>query len=243
MMLPLLMAALGYVLARGTFPWKATILAAPLLFFVVLPFSGIYKAAGAHIGKMDDRLEYSVWKYGASSYRALAELSLERTVMRFAGTNMPAVFSWFYPKVYPFEAGKTLELEASMLVPRSMWEDKGYGAFDLNRYTAKVGMVEYEGNTTALFDAVSEYYINFGLAGAFLLAVVHGYYWQAMFRWLTTRVHALLGTVIVLVLLSQNEDLVGLGLLFAVHVKVIPVWLLLFYVFSRRSIRYAIPRH
>jgi len=67
------------------------------------------------------------------------------------------------------------------------------------------------------------------------LSIVHGYYWQAMFRWLTTRVHVLLGTVIVLVLLSQNEDLVGLGFLSAVHLKVIPVWLLLFYFFSRSN--------
>jgi len=235
MMLPMLMAVLGYIVARGTIPWKAIVLGAPVLFFVILPFAGIYKAAGAHIEKMDNRLEFSLWKYRVSSYRALAELSLERTVMRFAGSNMPSVFSWFYPKVYPFEAGKTMQIEASMMVPRSMWEDKGYGAFDLNRYTAKVGMVEYEGNTTALFDAVSEYYINFGLAGCFVLSIVHGYYWQAMFRWLTPRVHVLLGTVIVLVLLSQNEDLVGLGLLSAVHLKVIPVWLLLFYFFSRSN--------
>jgi hypothetical protein len=226
---------LGYIVAKGTPPWKAFAITLPIVFLIVLPFASLYKSSGAQTSDIEQRLEMSFRKFTDSNYRNRLELSLERAVARFAGANMPAVYSRYYPNVYPFEYGTSFLFEASTIVPRILWPDKPIAAYELNHYPAKVGIIEHEGNTTALFDAVSEYYLNFGALGMFVLAILHGYYWQAIYKWLSTKVHVLLAAVLILTMIVQNEDFYGVGLLFTGHVKSLPVWLLLFYVISRET--------
>jgi hypothetical protein len=154
-------------------------------------------------------------------------------MMRFSGINMPTLYARYYPNVYPFEQGTSFKVEAAALVPRILWPGKPYGSFELNRYPARIGIVEYEGNTTALFDAMSEYYLNFGLIGMFVLSIVHGYYWQALYKWLVQCVNPLIGAVLILMMIVQNEDSYGIGLLFTSQIKTLPVWILLLYLLSR----------
>lgn len=234
LLMPGVVIVLGYIVAKGAPPWKALAAGLPLVFLVVLPFSSVYKTGRVVTEDIGQRLENTSRKFNQVGYRARLELALERTVMRFSGVNMPALYARYYPNVYPFEYGASLKLEASTLIPRLLWPGKPYGSFELNRYPARIGIVAYEGNTTALFDAMSEYYINFGMIGLFVLAIVHGYYWQALYKWLVQAVNPLLGAVLILMMIVQNEDSYGIGLLFTSQIKTIPVWILLLYFMSRQ---------
>jgi hypothetical protein len=237
LLLPGLMAILGYTIARNRLPWKALTIAVPLLVLLVIPYSHIYKQSRVWDLPITQRLWESVVRYDMIGWRARLELSMERLLLRFAGANMPAVYSRYYPAVFPFEHGRTFAIELRGLVPRVIWPDKGYGSYELNRYPAKVGMVQLDGNTTALFDAVSEYYLNFGILGMFLLSVVHGYYFGVLSTWLQAAGNGLIGAAMFVTLIVTNEDFYGIGLLFLAHVKALPVWLLMFYFFSRRNRR------
>jgi hypothetical protein len=233
LMMPVVCVFLGYSIANGAPPWKLVAVVIPIALFVLLPFSSIYKTEGAWTQDIGQRLEQTVKRFDEIGYRGRFELAMERSAIRFAGANQPALYGRFYPNVFPFEFGNSFNVEFSSIVPRVLWPDKPIAAYELNRYPAKIGMVEYEGNTTALFDAVSEYYLNFGALGLFVLAIVHGYYWQALYKWLRFRVHWLVGAVLILTLVVQNEDFYGVGMLFTSMIKSIPVWLVLFYLLSR----------
>jgi hypothetical protein len=234
LMMPVVCIFLGYTIARGAPPWRLIAVVLPLFCLVLLPLSSIYKASGAWTEEIGLRLENTFKKFSELGYRGRFELTLERTVVRFAGANQPALYARYYPNVFEYDYGKSFEIEASTLVPRILWPDKPMAAPELNKYPAKVGLVAYEGNTTAIFDAISEYYVNFGVLGMFVLAIVHGYFWQALYNWLRLRVHIMVGMVLILTLVVQNEDFYGLGLLLTSMTKNIPVWILMFYFLSRR---------
>jgi hypothetical protein len=233
LMMPVVCIFLGYTIANGAPPWKLIAVVMPILLLVFLPFSSLYKSNNQWASDIQQRLELTVKQFAEIGYRGRFELALERSALRFAGANQPALYSRFYPNVFSYEYGKSFSIEASAIVPRVLWPDKPLAAYELNRYPAKIGMVEYEGNTTAIFDAVSEYYLNFGLLGMFLLSIFHGYYWQALYKWFQLKVHWLVGAVMMLTLVVQNEDFYGVGLLFTSMIKSLPVWLLLFYLLSR----------
>jgi hypothetical protein len=235
MMMPVVCIFLGYTIARGAPPWKLIALALPFVAILLLPFSSLYKSAGFWTDKIDQRLDYAVKRFKELGLRGRFELTLERTAIRFAGANQPSAYSRFYPNVYDFEYGKSFKVESSTFVPRVLWADKPYVAPELNKYPAKIGMIQFEGNTTAIFDAISEYYVNFGVFGMFLLSILHGYFWQALYNWLRFRVHALIGVVLTLLLIVQNEDFYGIGLLLTSMIKSVPVWLIMFYLLSRAA--------
>lgn len=234
LLLPGLMAMIGYTTARGRLPWKVVVIGIPLLIIVLIPYTRIYKGSGYPGMPITQRLAESAVRYDMIGWRARLELSMERLLLRFAGINMPAVYSRYYPAIYPFEQGHTFATELKAIVPRVIWPDKGYGSYELNRYPAKVGMVQLDGTTTALFDAVSEYYLNFGKAGVFLLSILHGFYFGLLYVWLMSAGNGLVGAAIFTTLVAMNEDFYGVGLLFTSHVKALPLWLMMFYWFSRR---------
>lgn len=236
-LMPGVMILMGFTLARGAPPWTALLAVLPLLFLFLLPFSSLYKSERFNSNNIGERLSSTWTRFEVASPEARVELALERTVMRFAGSNMPAVYIAFYPDVYHFEFGKSFMIEASSIVPRVLWPEKPYAASELNRYPARVGMLEYEGTTTALFDAISEYYINFGTVGMFAMAILHGCYWQALHNWLVLRFHPLIGSAVLLATIVMNEDFYGVGLSLTSHVKMIPAWLLILYLLGRKRVK------
>jgi hypothetical protein len=235
LLMPGVAIVLGYIVAKGSPPWKALTALLPIILLVLLPLSSLYKNGGSVAPEIGQRVENTLRRYAEIGNRGRVELALERSVMRFSGANMPSLYARFFPSVFAFEFGKSFEIEASTIVPRILWPKKPFGAYELNRYPARIGIVAYEGNTTALFDAPSEYYVNFGTLGMFILAIVHGYYWQALYKWLALRVQPLIGAVLILTLIVQNEDFYGVGMLFTAQIKILPVWLLLLYFLSREQ--------
>src|SRR5215471_10031888 len=124
MVMPLLCVFLGYTVAKGSPPWKLIAVVLPVFFLIVLPFLSLYKWAGGWTTDIGQRLEATAKRYADVGYRGRLELSLERSVIRFAGANHPSLYSRFYPNVYPFDYGKSFRIEAAAIVPRILWPDK-----------------------------------------------------------------------------------------------------------------------
>jgi hypothetical protein len=238
---PLTAVMVGYILARGAPPWKFLIVVLPLAFFLVFPWLTLYK----HMKKpgtsptMDERM-YALREMSRSlDYQRGLEMVLDRFVARLALTELTAIFSRFYPATYPYEQGRTFYVEAAGLIPRIIWPDKPDFNSEVNRYSVSVGLVVEGQETSAVFDAISEYHVNFGTAGVFFLSLLHGFYIKLLYQWLMSRLHYVIGASIYFALILMNSDFFGIGIVFVSHTRVLPVWLILFYVLSRRS-RYAL---
>lgn len=233
---PLIYALLGYVLARRTYPWRFLAMAVPLGFLFVFPWLTIFKYYGQPRGadlSVGERVANTESMMSWLGYRACLELAVERSIGRLDGSWLPAIFVQHYPAAQAFEQGRTFLLEASGLVPRILWPEKPDVSNELNRYSKAVGIVrEGDDSTSAVFDAVSEYYVNFGLVGVAILSLVHGCYLGVLYHWLAERLHYVIGASIFLVLFFENSDFFGIGQLIVSHVKIVSVWLLLFYCMS-----------
>jgi hypothetical protein len=234
---PVVAVMIGYTLARGAPPWRFLIIVLPLAFFLVFPWLALYK----HMKKpgtsptMDERL-YALQELSSSmEYRRGLEMTLDRFVGRLVLSELTAIFSRFYPNTYPYEQGRTFYVEAAGLIPRVIWPDKPDFNTEVNRYSVNVGLVVEGQQTSAVFDAISEYHVNFGTAGVFFLSALHGFYIKLLCQWLISRLNHVIGASIYLTLIFMNLDFFGIGIVFISHTRVLPVWLLLFYFLSRRS--------
>lgn len=231
---PVLMLLFGYTLARRRMPWKWMALALPLALFFALPFMALYKFVDTE-GGIGDRLALARQQFAITGYEARLELALARTLARLCGAQFPAVFAQYYPGVYPFDYGRSFLIEASGLVPRLLWHDKPEISPELNRYSEGVGLVRADSGTSAVFDALSEYYVNFGALGVLLLFGFHGWYLAVIYDWLVRRGNYLVGSAVYLCLIPGNWDFFGIVNQLTSHVKLIPVWLALLYFMSRKT--------
>lgn len=232
---PVVAAIWGYLLARWRLPWKTMALVLAPAMLLILPWLTIYKgvAPGARM-PVGARLAATEERLHAINYRAAAELTLDRFVARAAGPPMLSVFTQYYPRAYPFLEGRTYWLELMSLVPRVLWPGKPEISPELNRYTAGVGMVRRGGNTSAVFDAPAEYWVNFGMFGVLLFSFLHGLYAKVLYDWLVVRSDYLIGGSIFAILISLNLDFYGVVEMITIHLHLVPVWLLVFYLLSRR---------
>src|SRR5206468_7026799 len=107
------------------------------------------------------------------------------------GPAFVSTYSQFYPSVYPYELGRSMIDQTLSLIPRVVWPDRPNLSAQLNIYTRKVGILpeaEFDpGSTTGTFDAISDYYINFGLPGVLLRTIAHGMYVRRLYEWLALR--------------------------------------------------------
>jgi hypothetical protein len=246
--MPVLLIVLGYILARGRPPWKFIIVASVLLFFLISPWLSVYKISKSSVDidkPFFERLEDTNAKLSLVSTRGRFELALYGLVARAAGAGAAfvPVYASYYPDVYPFEFGQTFLMELQTLIPRIVWPEKPNISLELNRYTSAVGMLrehdEYdESVTSATFDAVSEYYLNFGTTGVFFLSILQGYYFRILYEWLVRRSIYEIGGSVYLVLFFSNHDFFGVVQNFVSHTRQLPVWLFILYVMSRSSNRY-----
>jgi hypothetical protein len=98
-----------------------------------------------------------------------------------------------------------------------------------------VGIVQEGDETSAVFDAFAEYYVNFGLPGVFFLAGLHALYLNVLYEWLLRSLEYLAGISIHLMVFLLNFDFFGVGQMFVSHVKLIPVAIVVLYLLGRQS--------
>jgi len=241
---PVLFIVLGYVLARGKAPWRFVIPALLALFVFISPWLSVYKVSkltgpGRSVA---ERINETNEEIIAMSARGRFELALDGFVGRVAGSGpvFVSVYSMYYPDVYPFELGQSFVMELQSLMPRILWPEKPNLSAQLNQYTVAVGMnAEYdpyaETATAATFDAISEYYVNFGAPGIFFLSLLQGYYLSILYSWLVQRSNFEIGASIYLVLFFINHDFFSVVPTIVSHTRLLPVWLLMLYILSRKS--------
>lgn len=234
---PALMIVLGYIMARGRLPWRLIIPAIALMFFFISPWLSLYKLVEQRGQSVLERIAVTNTEFADTPARGRFELAVGGLVGRLVGSGSGAtsVFSQYYPEVYPFELGRTFVIELSALVPRVLWPGKPNLSYELNMYTYGVGTLQDPETTAATFDAISEYYINFGTFGVFFLSILHGYYLKVLYEWLIRRSIYEIGASIYLVLFFINHDFFGVVQIFTSHTRQLVVWPLLLYLMSRRS--------
>jgi hypothetical protein len=230
---PALLIGIGYVVARRRIP-LFFVTAALGLILAVIPWLSYYKVQPTEAPFLQ-RANAASLEYAAASWRDVAERGVEAVLGRSVGvTGMAPVFIQYYPELYEWEKGRTFLLEAAQLVPRIFWADKPNLSEELNLYTRRTGMIGADDEvTSAVFDAVTEYYVNFGALGVFVLCLLHGCYFRILHRWLVERSDALIGVPILLVLVFINFDFFGLGASIVSHTRQIPVWGAVLWLLSR----------
>jgi hypothetical protein len=231
---PLLLVGLGFLLARGRLPLVTTALATLLLLAIVVPWLTYYKIQPQEL-PVSDRLTAASEDFVQGGTRGAIERGVEALVGRSVGSaGMAPVFIQYFPSLYTFEYGHTFMIQAMHLVPRVIWPDKPNMSEQLNAYTRRTGMIAADDDTTtAVFDAVSEYYINFGVGGVFFLCLLQGYYFRLLHGWLVMRSAFLIGPPIFMVLLFINFDFFGLAQSLLSHTRQLPVWIGALYLLSR----------
>jgi hypothetical protein len=233
------LVVLGYMLARARLPWIPAIAVVVLAMFTIFPVLTMYKyaSAGARAStSIEERLDYTWASLNMVGYRGAVEMTMERFVGRMAQT-FPAIFERFYPTVYPYEQGRTFLLELSTLIPRFAWPEKPSMSLELNRYSAGVGVVREFDGTSAVFDALSEYHVNFGLVGVFVCFVLHGLYINLLSTWFSLNLSTLAAGIMNFAVFLGNPEFFGVGQMFVSQVKVLPVWLLILFFLSRSNRR------
>ena len=234
---PGIMIIVGYAIYRKRLPWTFLVTTSLLLAFVIFPWIALYKQTTA----TDPEASASRRSTAATGMLADAtmpqrlELVSDRYISRMAGTIMPAIFLKYYPDVYPFQHGASFFKELSSIVPRVAWPDKPNVSMELNQYSVDVGLVPRADGTSAVFDAIAEYYLNFGDIGVLVLCILHGCYLRFLYGFLTERCHYWIGAAIWMALFFLNLDFFGVVQLIMTHSRIVPVWLFLFYVMGRRQ--------
>ena len=242
---PGLLIMLGYILARASLPWRLLIPSIALLVLLVIPWLTIYKTTTRAFGdklSVPEKIMLVNEQFGEIGQRGLIELGIDGLFGRVAGSGAGAlsVFSQFYPDPYPFEMGRTFVLEVGHLVPRLVWPEKPNLSFELNTYSTVVGILPETSSddaemTSATFDAISEYYLNFGSMGVLLFSLLHGYFMRILYYWLVHRSHYEVGAAIYIVFFFLNIDFFGVVQVFVSASRQLLVWPLIIWVLSRKA--------
>lgn len=234
---PVVMVLFGFLLQRGRMPVKSVAVISVLALLFVFPLLTAYKAAAytRGVGSFKERMQVSQRQLEAVSPRASREMAVDRFVARMA-QSLPAIFYRYYPDAYPYERGRSFQIELSTLVPRFLWPDKPSMSYELNRYTAGVGLIKEGDETSAVFDAVTEYYVNFGLYGVFFMSIVHGYYIRWLGALFTARLHWAVAGALNVGLLLSNPEFFGVVQVFVSQTRNLPVWIFILYVLTFRRV-------
>ena len=95
----------------------------------------------------------------------------------------------YYPEVIPYLKGESFVMVMSAMIPRLIIPDKPDVWFYINKlsYDVNMGHSRSLETSSTYIDAISEFYINFGSLGVFILSILQGAYLQARFDWLIRR--------------------------------------------------------
>jgi hypothetical protein len=208
---------------------------------LIAPALTLYKEAMGNQRASGGEISFS--SAAAETSSGLDTLTVRDRIEVFAASfigrmcgSFPALFSKYYPEVYPFVNGKSFVTELQSFVPRMLWPGKPNISAELNEYSRQVGMVSQEDTvTSAVFDSVSEYYVNFGVVGVLVLSVIHGAYLRVLYCCLQRAAPSVLATAIFLTTILKNPDWFGVVQTATADIRGVPVCLLILYVLAFKS--------
>ena len=180
---PVMFATMGYIAARRRIPWIPMFVAVLVLIFAGLPILNTAKheiiehGGSGGIGGLQEARD----QVASTDYSLTIENVVSNLAQRLSLISFPAVYCQFYPHVFPWLGGETFVLEAEELVPRALWPDKPEIGRLLDGYSQQVGIIgKGDTKTSAKFDFVSEYYINFGTWGLFAFSWLQGLFFRLL---------------------------------------------------------------
>lgn len=167
------------------------------LFVVVLfPLLSVYKYARSgsalSIGEASSKAIGSMF---AKDRTSIIPLFLEIFRIQTQSGFFIANYIQYYPDSIPYLKGESFLMVMSAMIPRFLMPDKPDVGFYINKLSYDVHMGHSKSLETSrtFIDAISEFYINFGPLGVFLLSILQGIYLQARFDWLIRRSNFSLG--------------------------------------------------
>lgn len=228
--LPLSVLA-GYSIGKRRFPVFAAAAGLCAMVVVFLPYLNERKREMSGLGNPNPGLP--AVEEGRFSGATIGD-TVATALVRLNGAVFLAAYSTHYDSMYPFEYGRSMLLEIQGMVPRIVWPTKPEISAELGSYPRRVGLILYEDDsTTATFDWISEYYLNFGFPGIVILGYLHGLYLGTLRRELQRRIGKGIGVVLFFSLVMMDHDQFGLVLLIVSHSRMLAVWYLLFRLFLR----------
>lgn len=233
--IPLLMIFGGFIFAKRRLPRTGAVVATLLLVLLLAPMLTLYKEAMSAQRAAGAEMSSSIALADVSS--GLGELTIRDRVELFTASflgrmtgSLPAIFTQYYPNIHPFLAGKSFAIEVEEFVPRLLWPAKPNIGGELNEYSRQAGIISPSDTTTsAVFDFVSEYYVNFGLLGVFVLSAVHGLYLRALYTFLHRSAPASVATAIFMSTIVTNPDWFGVVQTAAADVRNVSMSLLILF--------------
>jgi len=230
---PFILLAIGVVIAYRRIPrWLWCTL--PILAMIVMPGLNYIKVNAGQIPDLGGLLTSSASHVGSMGFRERLEDGLQVFGNRVFGLPYHlGMYMQAWPEAYAFERGRTFLIELSDVLPRVLDPWKGETSGALNWYAVKAGIALEPDPatgawTSAVFDGISEYYINFGPWGVLLLSIVHGYYFAILYDWLVLRSRAFFFTALFAYLIWFTWPDAGVLRRMISDSRLLVVWILLF---------------
>lgn len=237
---PFILLAIGVVVAYERVPrWLLGIL--PILVLIIMPFLNYIKVNAFQTENLGSLLTSAGTAVAGMEFRERLEDGLQVFGNRvFATPFHLAMYMQAWPDIYPFENGQTFLQELSDGLPRFIDPWKGETSGVLNWYAVRAGIALEPDPvtgawTSALFDGMSEYYVNFGPWGIFLLSILHGYYFLILYDWLVVRSKSFFFTALFAYLIWFQWPDSGVVRRALSDIRLLVVWITIFLVLNAIS--------
>jgi hypothetical protein len=190
---PVVLLAFAYVLTRGRYPWRAILVAIPLVFLVVIPANSAFRSATRREGQSTTRALQQVLAGTRPSSHAPSAVqeAFDYTFVRFRLIDSVALINSATPSVYPYANGEKYKLLPALVVaPRVLWPTKPQfdeGSQFAHMYMGLPSSIE----TSTGMTEIGDLYRNFGryglLVGMLLWGAVIGLWQRLADKGLTPR--------------------------------------------------------
>ncbi len=233
---PMVFLVWTYLAVKVKFNKKIIIGVALFCFFFasVYPVITLYKSGilGKQ-GTMTETFQSAMSNVSAGKGLIWLSIILIMESQTLAGSNVIHYVQQF-PDSFPYLKGESFSVVLSELIPRFLYPEKRSAGEYINRivYDTGLGHEEYEVKSSMFIDAISEFYINFGLLGVFTLAILQGIYLQTKYDWLVRRSNFKIGFP---VYAATFISPVAFTHLFVLESKLLAVWILAIWFVSRRT--------
>jgi hypothetical protein len=185
---PIVLFCIGIMIQRRKVPKKLVAICFTMA-LLAMPFLNAVKSSLA----TGIDFEQSVDAASSATHGQTIRSAVEELALTIAGrvTFYPmhlAMYANLWPSIYPFEHGQTLVWAIEGLVPRFVDPNKENQMEKFDSLPRQAGIIAANDyRTSASPDAFSEYYLNFGVLGIFLLSILHGLYFNILHRFLVIR--------------------------------------------------------
>jgi len=236
--LPFAVGIFGYLLATGRMPWRYVAVVGVPFVLLLIPWATFVKQLRAERREVSRAVSLATYRLHETPARERLAIALWSTVRRFAAPGNFAPCVQRVPDDLPYQHGRVLLITLQSLPPRMLWPGKPNVSAELNRYSRLLGVIgPGDEKSSAVFNAFGLYYLDFGVAGLFVLCLGHGALVRVLRDWAVYRCNYHWGATLLLLMTLTKPDLHDLVVWGAGVVRFVVVSLPIVYVVTNRSFR------